>query len=70
MSYNGQHFALTPVPCHRTPVSSSMQVERRVREATRNEPWGPTGAMLSELADRSLDPEQCQIIMVSEAGRP
>lgn len=37
-------------------------VERKAREATRNEPWGPTGTMLSELAELSHDSEHRQVI--------
>ena len=39
-----------------------VQVERRVRAATRNEPWGPSGSLLKDLADISHDPEQCCVI--------
>ncbi|KAG2490744.1 hypothetical protein HYH03_010899 [Edaphochlamys debaryana] len=37
-------------------------VERKARSATRNEPWGPTGTMLAELAELSNDPQHLQVI--------
>ncbi|MEW5307626.1 MAG: hypothetical protein WDW36_010005 [Sanguina aurantia] len=37
-------------------------VERICRAATRNEPWGPSGTMLNELAELSHDPEAVQVI--------
>lgn len=37
-------------------------VERKAREATRNEPWGPTGPLLNDLAEASKDYEGCQVI--------
>ncbi|KAK9865406.1 hypothetical protein WJX84_000313 [Apatococcus fuscideae] len=38
-------------------------LERKVREATRNEPWGPTGTMLNELAELSMNRADCDIIL-------
>lgn len=37
-------------------------LERKVREATRNEAWGPTGTILNELAEASCESDLCQII--------
>ncbi|WIA23872.1 hypothetical protein OEZ85_013522 [Tetradesmus obliquus] len=37
-------------------------VERKAREATRKDPWGPTGLQLAELADLSHNPEHCYVI--------
>ncbi|DBB12606.1 hypothetical protein WJX82_010253 [Trebouxia sp. C0006] len=37
-------------------------LERKTREATRNEAWGPTGTLLNELADASFDGAGCEII--------
>jgi len=37
-------------------------MERKVREATRNEPWGPTGCQLNELTEASLDSQNCSVI--------
>eukprot|EP00873_Tetraselmis_striata_P010520 jgi/Tetstr1/430784/TSEL_020569.t1 len=37
-------------------------LERKVREATRNEPWGPTGTMLNELAEASFRQQDCYVI--------
>lgn len=45
-------------------------LERKVREATRNEPWGPTGTMLNELAEKSFDQQDCYVIFVSLAYVP
>ncbi|GMH39165.1 hypothetical protein BSKO_07063 [Bryopsis sp. KO-2023] len=38
-------------------------LERKAREATRNEPWGPTGMMLNDLADESTELDNAQVIM-------
>ncbi|CAD7695412.1 unnamed protein product [Ostreobium quekettii] len=37
-------------------------IERKAREATRNEAWGPTGTVLHELAEATMQSEYCQII--------
>ncbi|KAK9821166.1 hypothetical protein WJX74_003656 [Apatococcus lobatus] len=37
-------------------------LERKVRAMTRNEPWGPTGTALNELADLSMNRTNCDII--------
>lgn len=37
-------------------------MERKARAATRNEPWGPTGTQLHELADLSRNPVDASII--------
>eukprot|EP00192_Tetraselmis_astigmatica_P024769 CAMPEP_0117676278 /NCGR_PEP_ID=MMETSP0804-20121206/16072_1 /TAXON_ID=1074897 /ORGANISM="Tetraselmis astigmatica, Strain CCMP880" /LENGTH=827 /DNA_ID=CAMNT_0005485375 /DNA_START=220 /DNA_END=2703 /DNA_ORIENTATION=+ len=44
---------------HYQPFSA---LERKAREATRNEPWGPTGTMLNELAEESYKEEACYVI--------
>lgn len=36
-------------------------VERKAREATRNEPWGPTGTQLAELTQLAETDENCQV---------
>lgn len=37
-------------------------MERKVREATRNEAWGPTGTLLNDLAEASHNSTDCEII--------
>ncbi|KAK9829298.1 hypothetical protein WJX72_005017 [[Myrmecia] bisecta] len=37
-------------------------LERKAREATRNEAWGPTGTLLNELAEATFDAADCEII--------
>jgi ENTH domain len=44
--------------------------ERLSRAATRNEPWGPTGSQLKELASMTQDTIQGQVIMVRLATTP
>ena len=38
------------------------RVERQARAATRNQPWGPTGTELNELADLTRNPVDAAII--------
>lgn len=39
------------------------------REATRRDPWGPTGLQLAELAAATHDPSQCRVIVAVLAYR-
>ncbi|EFJ14131.1 hypothetical protein SELMODRAFT_121020, partial [Selaginella moellendorffii] len=34
-----------------------------VQEATSNEPWGPHGSLMTEIADATVDPNELQLIM-------
>lgn len=44
-------------------------VERKAREATRNEPWGPTGTQLAELAQVANESnEHCQVWLFIGGG--
>lgn len=45
------------------------RTERRVREATRNEPWGPTGPILQELAAITSDHAEIGPILAMLARR-
>ena len=38
-------------------------VERLAREATRRDPWGPTGLQLAELADVTAHPDHCRVVL-------
>ncbi|CAL8468807.1 g8348 [Coccomyxa elongata] len=38
------------------------KLERKAREATRNEPWGPTGMILNDLAESSHNYNDCLVI--------
>jgi hypothetical protein len=38
-------------------------VERLAREATRRDPWGPTGLQLAELADATWRPDHCRVVL-------
>jgi hypothetical protein len=38
-------------------------VERLAREATRRDPWGPTGLQLAELADATHRPDHCRVVL-------
>jgi hypothetical protein len=39
------------------------RVERLAREATRRDPWGPTGLQLAELAEATHRPDHCRIVL-------
>jgi hypothetical protein len=39
------------------------RVERLAREATRRDPWGPTGLQLAELAETTHRPDHCRIVL-------
>jgi hypothetical protein len=45
------------------------RVERLAREATRRDPWGPTGLQLAELADATYNPDHCRIVVAVLAYR-
>ncbi|KAK9805408.1 hypothetical protein WJX73_002177 [Symbiochloris irregularis] len=57
---HGQYHPFTPL-------------ERLVREATRDQPWGPTGTLLAQLAEASFADDNCRIIVAvlqARMGRP
>ncbi|XP_024515591.1 clathrin interactor EPSIN 2 [Selaginella moellendorffii] len=39
------------------------EIEIKVQEATSNEPWGPHGSLMTEIADATVDPNELQLIM-------
>eukprot|EP00210_Caulerpa_lentillifera_P004338 g4137.t1 len=45
-------------------------LERRVREATRNEPWGPSGTLLTEISEASKEDNNCSAVLIFRLQYP
>lgn len=54
-------------PCRCPPPRCSIKpftvTERKARAATRNQPWGPTGAELGMLAELTHSPADCDTVL-------
>ena len=56
-------LACTPRPTAARSIKPYTPTERKARAATRNQPWGPTGTELAQLADMTYNPQDCATIL-------